>query len=219
MIKYLFFCAVVILITSCNSVMEKAIPIEALNMSIQEKMKQSLGEGHLLDLGIDTSASELLFNFYKKNNFNPKWINDSTLTKEGEALKIILSNKFQFGIPSARYSGLKWYNTNFLQDELLITTTLAYLGNDLQNGFMEKDSLALKPLQAVSLDRLEEITHFKEDTSAFYLRQIVQFGPADTNYQQLAIGLIDYCAHYPIDTTTFSIRNYKLDSLSDEKAR
>jgi murein L,D-transpeptidase YcbB/YkuD len=219
MIKYLFFCSVFILITSCNSVMEKAIPIEVLNMSIQEKMKQSLEEGHLLDLGIDPSASELLFNFYKKNNFNPKWINDSTLTKEGEALKIILSNKFQFGIPSARYSGLKWYNTNFLQDEILITTTLAYLGNDLQNGFMEKDSLALKPLQAVSLDRLQEITHFKEDTSAFYLRQIVQFGPADTNYQQLAIGLIDYCAHYPIDTTTFSIRNYKLDSLSDEKAR
>ena len=96
MIKYLFFCSVVILITSCNSVTEKAIPIEALNISIQQKIKQSLGEDNLLDLGIDPSASELLFNFYKKNNFNPKWINDSTLTKEGEALKIILSNNSIF---------------------------------------------------------------------------------------------------------------------------
>ncbi len=199
--------------------MGKVTALDELKISIQEKIKQSVDESLLVDLGIDTSTTELIYNFYEANGFNPKWINDSTLTEEGKKLKIILSNTVQFGIPIARYSDIKWYKTNFLQDEILITATLAYLGNDLQNGFLEKDILALKPLQPVSLKRLEEITHFKENTTSSYERQIVQFGPADSNYQQLAIGLIDYCAQYPIDTNTFLIKNYQIDSLSNHQAR
>lgn len=217
MIKYIFFLSTLLLITSCNSVVEKVIPIEQLKISIQGKIEQSLEENRLTELGIDTSAIALLYNFYSKSHFNPKWCNDSSLTEEGQKLKIILSNKFQFGIPSSRYSALKWHNTSFLQDEILITTTLAYLGNDLRNGFIEKDTLLLKPLKPVSLSELEEITNFKNDSTSFHIREIVNFGPADTNYQQLAIGLIDYCAHYPVDTNTFSIGNYKKDSLSDKK--
>jgi len=151
--------------------MGKVTALDELKISIQEKIKQSVEESLLIDLGIDTSTTELIYNFYEANGFNPKWINDSTLTEEGKKLKIILSNTVQFGIPIARYSDIKWYKTNFLQDEILITVTLAYLGNDLQNGFLEKDILALKPLHPVSLKRLEEITHFKENTTSSYERQ------------------------------------------------
>ncbi len=215
MFKLITFLSVILILSSCKTEVKKVIPIEKLKISIQKKLKLALDEEYTSDLGINKSANDLLIEFYKKNLFNPKWINDSTLTDEGQKLKIILSNKFQFGIPNSRYTSLKWGNTNFLQDEILITTTLAYLANDLQSGFIEKDTLLLKPIQTVSLQRLEEITDFKSDSTS-YIRQIVQFGPADTNYQFLAVGLIDYCSKYPIDTNKFDVQNFKRDTLFAE---
>ncbi len=215
MFKLISVFFVVSIFTSCKTEVKEVVPIEQLKVSIQNKIKLALEKEFTSVIGINQSANDLLSEFYKNKHYKPKWINDSTLTEEGRKLKIILSNKFQFGIPSSRYASLKWGNTSFIQDELLITTTLAYLAHDLQNGFIEKDTLLLKPLQTVSLQKLEEITDFKSDSTS-YIRQIVRFGPVDTNYQFLAVGLIDYCSKYPVDTNKFEVENFKKDTLFAE---
>lgn len=212
MIKLISFLIIFLIVTSCKNEVEEVVPLENLKISIQKKIKKSLEIIYLTRLGIDQNAGELLTEFYKKNHYNPKWINDSTLTEEGSKLKKILSDKFQFGVPNSRYSVFNWNKTCFLQDELLITATLAYLANDLKNGFIDKDSLRLKPLNIISLSTLEEITDFKSDTIPLQ-NQIVKFGPLDTNYQKLAFSLLDYCSSSPIDTNTFDIEPIKKDTL------
>ena len=74
----------------------------------------------------------------------------------------------------------------------------------------------MKPLGLISLDRLKEITQFKNDTLTVQ-RQIVRFGPLDTNYKFIANGLLECSSHYKLDTATFKIESIKNDSLFAEQ--
>ena len=130
------------------------IPLEDLKISIQEKIKRSLEKEYLEELTIDSTTSKLLNDFYNKRNYEPKWINDSTLTEEGKAVQKILSQKIKFGIPDERYKNYNLKKKSFLSCELLITTTLAFLGNDLKNGFIDNQTLSQKALRPVSLEVL-----------------------------------------------------------------
>lgn len=206
----------VIVIASCQSKPEKIISLENLKISIQEKIKRSMDPIYLTEMGIDEKTGHYLNDFYKRNDYKPKWIKNSKLTDQGQALKKILTKKIQFGIPDIRYQTLKQRKTSFLEDEILITTTLAYLANDIKTGFIRSDTLLLKPLNLVSLDELEKMIRFDSDTLSIE-QQIAAIGPSDTNYRQLADGLLSYCRNYPIDTTTFEIESYKKDSLYAEK--
>lgn len=209
----------IIVIASCQSKPEKIIPLENLKISIREKIKRSMDPIYLTEMGIDEKTGLYLDDFYKREHYKPKWINDSMLTEQGQELKKILSKKIQFGIPDVRYQSLKWKKTSFLQDEILITTTLAYLANDIKNGFFRSDTLLLKPLDLISLNELEKIVRFDSDTLSVE-QQIVAIGPSDTNYRQLADGLLDYCQHYPIDTNQFEVESIKKDSLyAEQKAK
>ena len=203
MVKVFFFFSVFQFVLSCEQVYQETIPLEDLNISIQEKVKRSLEVDYLLELGIDSSARKLLIDFYEKNGYNPKWINDTTLTEKGVELKNLFRKKIQFGIPDSRYSFFKSQNTNYLQDELIITTTLAYLVNDLKNGFIDEKLIQLKPLNLVSLKVLEKSIQF--DSSSF-TQQILHFGPSDSNYQELANGILNFCNKYPIDTNTYLLK-------------
>lgn len=219
MIKVFSLLAIILSIASCQSEPKKIIPLENLKISIREKIKRSIDQVYLDRLGVDERTGQFLDAFYKQNHYKPKWINDSTLTEQGIKLKKILSNKIQFGIPDVRYSSFKWKKTSFLQDEIMITTTLAYLANDIKNGFFRSDTLLLKPLDLISLDELAKITLFDSDTLTIE-QQIVAIGPTDTNYRQLADGLLDYCTNYPVDTNTFEVESFKKDTLhAKEKTR
>jgi len=214
MVKVFLFFSVFQFVLSCEQVFQESIPLEDLNISIQEKVKRSLEVDYLLELGIDTSARKLLIDFYEKNGYKPKWINDTTLTEEGIELKNLFRKKIQFGIPESRYSFFKYQNTNYLQDELIITTTLAYLVNDLKNGFIDEKLIQLKPLNLVSLEVLEKSIQF--DSSSLS-QQISHFGPSDSNYQELANGLLKFCNKYPIDTNTYKLSLSKKTPLLVDK--
>jgi murein L,D-transpeptidase YcbB/YkuD len=214
MVKVFLFFSVFQFVLSCEQVYQESIPLEDLNISIQEKVKRSLDIDYLLELGIDSSARKLLIDFYDKNRYKPKWINDTTLTEEGVELKNLFRKKIQFGIPDSRYSFFKSQKTNYLQDELIITTTLAYLVNDLKNGFIDEKLIKLKPLNLVSLEVLEKSIQFD---SSCLSQQILHFGPSDSNYQELANGLLNFCNKYPIDTNTFKLILSKKTPLLVEK--
>ncbi len=204
------------IVSSCEQVFQDTIPLEDLDISIQEKVKRSLDIDYLAELGIDTSARKLLIDFYEKNGYEPKWINDTILTELGVELKNLFRKKIQFGIPESRYSFFKSKNTNYLQDELILTTTLAYFVNDLKNGFIDEKLNKLKPLNLVSLEILEKSIQF--DSSSLS-KQILHFGPSDSNYQELANGLLNFCNKYPVDTNTFQLKVSKNKPLLVEQAR
>jgi murein L,D-transpeptidase YcbB/YkuD len=215
MVKVFLFFMFFQFVSSCEQVFQDTIPLEDLDISIQEKVKRSLDIDYLAELGIDTSARKLLIDFYEKNGYEPKWINDTSLTEQGVELKNLFRKKIAFGIPESRYSFFKIQNTNYLQDELIITTTLAYLVNDLKNGFIDDKLIKLKPLNLVSLEVLEKSILF--DSSSLS-KQILHFGPSDTNYQELANGLLNFCNSYPIDTNTFQLKVSKNIPLLVEQA-
>ncbi len=205
----------IFLIFSCQNEKKEIVQLENLKISIKEKLKRSLSDEYFTELGIEDSAKEVLRAYYKKNGYSPVWINDSTLTIKGAEVKKLLFNKHQFGIPDSRYLHFKWKNASYLKDELLITATLAYIGKDLKEGFIDKENFKMKPLEPVSLDELQKITQF-ENYSISIAHQLIQLGPLDTNYQKIAMGLFDYCSNYPIDTSRFEIKSYRNDSLNAE---
>ncbi len=211
--------ALLLVIASCQSKPKKLIPLENLKIPLREKIKRSMETEYLEVMGIDEKTGQFLTEFYGKDKFKPKWINDSTLTEKGQQLKKILSNKLQFGIPDSRYKSLKWKKTSFLQDEILITTTLAFLAKDIQSGFLHPDTLLVKTLEPISSAELSKIIRFDSDTMTVE-QQLVNLGPADTNYRQLADGLLEYCSHYPTDTNSFKVEPFKKDTLhAEENAR
>jgi L,D-transpeptidase YcbB len=209
----------VFLLLSCQEESKKLVSLEKLPISIREKIERSIDPLYLSQLGIDESTLSFLDTFYKKNHYQPKWINDSTLTAQGIQLKKLLTNKIQFGIPDTRYRSFQWKKTSLLQDEIMITTTLAFLAKDLQVGFLHADTMLVRNLSLISVQELEQISMFASDSLSLK-EQILGLGPVDTNYRQLAIGLLDYCSRYPIDTSSYEIESIKLDSLGAEpKAR
>lgn len=207
------YCFIVLVIVfSCLQKAKNPPPVEKLKISIQEKIKKSLTNEYLEKLGITPFEGKLVRKFYARNGYNPKWCNDSTLTPKGIELKELVSHPLQFGIPETRYSHLKWQKNRFVQDEILISVTLALLAKDLKEGFVNEDSMTLKPLIPIPLAELEKIARFDNDTLSI-AQQIIRLGPLDTNYQQLAKGLFDFCSNFPIDTNQYKIKPNRSDSI------
>lgn len=198
---------ILLLLSSC----EGGITFDENEISMEKKIKKFLTDDKLHELGIDQLGVNVLNEFYKTNEYHPKWIQKSSLTKEGKELKKLLLNTFKFGIPANRYPFLKSENSSILKDELMITLTLAYFANDLKIGFIDTSTTSLKPLIAVSIGELKKITEFNDAISLS--RQLIQFGPSDTNYQKLAVGLVNFCSNYPVDTTRYFIQSSNKDSI------
>jgi len=88
------------------------------------------------------------------------------------------------------------------------------LVNDLRNGFIDKKLNQLKPLNLASLEVLEKSIQFDSSSVA---QQILHFGPSNSNYQELANGLLNFCNKYPIDTNTYKLILSKKSPLLVEK--
>jgi len=105
-LSYIFI--FIVLLFACTNEVESTVEtIEKLELSLPEKIKIFLDEAHLNHLGIDQKSQKTLIDFYKKRNFDPKWINEESLNQEGIILNSLLANKLQYGLPEKRYGKMQ----------------------------------------------------------------------------------------------------------------
>lgn len=191
-------------------------PFEDRAISVSEKMKIAISEEYIQQIGLPDSTVKYLSDYYEQRNFKPRWINDSMITSEGEAMKAIMSQQFSLGIPTKRtYSAT---TDNYIQEEINLTISLAQIIGDLQNGLIDYENKKKKPKTFASSDKLDSLLSF--DFERDLRPQFLKYGPKDSTYNVLGNGLIMLIDSLPLDETTFKIESIKYDTLyAVEKTR
>ncbi len=184
------------------------IPFEEQNISTREKLKLALNSEYLKENGFADSSIYYLDQFYSERDFSPKWINDSTLTIIGSQIKKNLERPFSFALPASR---INYFQTkNYIQDELMLTLAVAQIIYDLDSGIIDYENKIEKTKRFVAPEILDKLDlNEKEDIRI----QFLQFGPQDSSYQFIGKGLFALTDTLILDTTTFSIKSIKFDTI------
>lgn len=208
-----------VLLFSCSDSeppQEKIQSFEHQNIPLSEKLKKATEINYLNAIGIPKIAHNFVQDYYQKRSFQARWLRDETLTSEAEALKTALKNKMILGIPENRFDFGR--TENVIQDEIWLTVATSLVVHDLQKGILNYTEKTKKPLRCVNTDSFDSIVKFT-DSIALPL-QFIAFGPADTTYEVLGKGLVDFLGRYPLDTTTFDVESIKKDTaIAFEKTR
>lgn len=209
-----------IVLTSCST--KEPLPtidfFENDTIPLKTKLKKVLEDDYLATLGFNAEETKWLQEVYANSNFKAKWVNDSTINKEGLALKQTLSNSIWFGIPQKRLTISKKKNLLWIEEEVILTAQSGAMMHDLNVGFIDLEKKKLLPTKMVRAGYLDSC--FAEKDSLTYDQIFLKRGPNDTNYRFLATKLYDYCSKTKMDTSRFNIEPIKKDSLhAFEKTR
>jgi murein L,D-transpeptidase YcbB/YkuD len=216
MIKIIFFILIFlcffVVLSGCQNEPKK---IDFLDQKIsnEKKLEKLLDASNLDEIGIDDAGQKLLFDFYKKRNFKPMWCEKKTLSATGKILENYLKTPIAFGLPSKRFSTLRWDSVYALKNEIIITSMLARMKVDLKIGVLDTETKSLRPIQYVSLDSLQNLLNFSKNKNEIAIK-IISWGPADTNYQKLAYGLFHFAFSHPLENIDLKIPTFKKDSIN-----
>lgn len=208
--KAFYLILLVLAVYSCSESIEDVVvpPFEDQDISVEEKMKIAVSEAYLAQIGLPDSTIKFLKSYYEQRSYAPRWINDSSLTHVGRQLKNAFDHPYMIGLPKGRLIQSK--TENYIQDELNITIGLAMAMHDLKNGIIDYEKKKMKKRRFVDVNEFDELTQFTDTGDV--RRQFIPFGPADSTYEILANGIIDFVDAYPLDTTTFDVKTQKIDS-------
>ena len=191
---------------SSNPLEEK--PFEEQSISAQEKIKLALDADYLAKIGFSKEDQSYLIDVYKQHNYQPFWINDSSLSELGTKMKSVFKQPEALGVPVNRHVYPK--SKNFVQDELANTLTFAQVVNDLQKGVINFETKKKNPIGKITSTQLDSLIQF--DAAADLRPQFLKFATSDSSYAVLGAGLIKLIDNYPMDESTFKVRSIKFDS-------
>lgn len=180
-------------------------------LSAASKLKQIATVSYLSSLGISEKVSTTLIKFYSERGFKPVFSNDSTISKKGMKLQAELNQSLYYGIPNQRIKSIK-ENLHPLEKEALMLANFAVIVNDLNLGFFDFSAKKVKAISTISHQELR--LKIKELDTIPASKLLLKQGPIDTNYHFLAKHLYNYCKKYTIDTTSFSLKTEKEDSIN-----
>jgi len=213
MLKAGFIFILIFLFYACEEEVKPTVEtIEKLELTFPQKMELFLDKPHLLHIGITETAVPYFIKYYKEREFKPRWVEDSSWTKEAIILKSILNNKAQFGLPEKRYDFLTIDTNSIIESEVALTAKLTFLINDLKKGVFLKDTSLIRPCTIDTLFHIDSLANFNKNEPIAH--QIIKKGPTDTNYLNFAFALYDFTKKYPIDTTTYQIEPEKIDTIN-----
>lgn len=207
-----FFLCFFLVLFSCQNEQKKVEFLDQ-NISVEKKLEKLLDVNNLAEIGIDKDGQQLLFDFYKARNFKPIWCEKEKLTSTGQILSNYLKTPIAFGLPSKRFSALKWDSVYQLKNEIIITAMLARMKVDLKIGVLDTATKSLRPIQYVNLDSLKITLNFPS-TENEIAAKIISWGPADTNYQKLAYGLFHFAFSHPLENNELKVPTVKKDSIN-----
>lgn len=202
---------IVLFFTACreNKPEIEIPPFEYQDISITKKMKLALSNEYISKMNLPDSTLSYLETYYESRGCKPRWINDSTLTNEGIALKKLIAQSYEVSIPKNRLYKPK--TDNYIQDEISITLSLSRIVSDIENGMVDYELKTQKPKSLIPAKEFDAKITFNDQDD---LRtQFLKYGPTDSTYQVIGKGLITFVDTHKLDSTTFEIESIKYDSL------
>ena len=207
----IFFILLSLFSCTTETVEEVILPFEQQNISVNEKIKQAITLDYLQENGFPDSSFQYLTQFYSERDFSPKWVNDSMLTSIGIQIKEKLELPFSFALPAKRIP--HYTTTNYIQDELMLTLSVAQMVYDLDSGVIDFENKLVKEKHFIPTERLNKITFNNQEDIRL---QFLQFGPQDSSYQLIGKGLVEMIDSIILDTSIFNIVSIKYDTLDAE---
>ena len=211
----LFFSGWLILI-SC-SFKEKKTAISFMddpNISLESKLRKVLEKDYLLKLGFQHEQIESLQGYYKRMNYKPLWVNDSTVSDEGRELHSILSNCFAFGIAKNRLFEKK-HNLKWIEEEVYLTANISLIYSDLNYGYIDFQHKKYKERKLSTTESFDSLITLKKHL--IFDSILLNVHSSDTSYQFMARGLYDFSKSVKVDTFNYSFKAEKSDSIAFKK--
>tara|TARA_Y100000589_G_scaffold329741_1_gene377205 strand:+ start:2011 stop:3582 length:1572 start_codon:yes stop_codon:yes gene_type:complete len=207
--RLLLYIILLSLVFGCSTKEPALLPFEIRDISVSDKMKIAISRSYINKMGLPDSTFKYLHDYYSKRDYLPRWINDSTITKEGFLIKKTLSKPLLLSIPLGR----KYLNKtdNHIQDEINLTLALAQIISDLKYGFVDYKNKIKKNKKIIPYHKLDSLIQFNFNLD---LRpQFLKYGPNDSTYRIIGAGLIKLLDSNSLDTSTFNVKSIKYDTI------
>lgn len=214
-----FLLSFTIVFFACNSENEDSnvkIDKSFLNdnqLTDEQKITKVLEVGYLKSLGLNDQQQNETRNFYIANSYKFKNYFGDSLNSFGKKSLDCIQKSLQFGVPSNLLIQID-NHLHRIEKEVLIISNLLSIEGIIKNGFMDFQSKSLKKIIPVEGKDFFEQLNQLDTISVSEL--LIKQGPIDSNYRYLAKNLYSFCQQYPLDTTFFSIKPKKEDTLNFE---
>ncbi|MEN9742608.1 MAG: hypothetical protein RLZZ65_413 [Bacteroidota bacterium] len=193
------------LFCACTSPTPPKAAVNFLNnkqLKNSQKIKQLLSEGHP-DLNISKLELAKLYSFYKSSGFQPMHLDTAGFSPSGKKWhQSILRHEF-FGIPAQRILFSK--NQSLILQDVLLSYNIGVLTQDLDSGFINFETVQLKPKKWRQPDK-NWFNNPKNTDSILLCR-----GPIDSNYRYFATHLYHFRDTAQLDTIAFLLTEEKED--------
>jgi len=212
-IKLILFLFFLVTITNCSS---DAVFFGESEPSINERLHNEIEHNPYFIFDSDTLLSyKELLNYYQKNEYQPLWINDSSLNKKGTEMHALIDNAFSYGLlPTWFHSDLihQYKDTALFKTEVLLSNAYLLYITHLNVGFL--DTLTMNyTWKKDSVNYIWDEQLDKVKTSKDIKRLVLSHQPKHWEYVQLQKGLEKFIANYPLDTIHYKIPKFNEDSI------
>lgn len=182
----------------------------------QEKFEENLRNSSFENLKLQPDQYAYLNQFYASTDYERLWVNDTLLLPDGDTLQDLLNHYYYFCTPLNRYDELgSFQGLSLLEQENLITLKLAYLLNDLEQGFIDTVQKSIKPLAPVKAEELQKFIAQKDKNN--WERKILEHGAPHEKYIQTLSGINNFVKSYNLDTIAYKISSAKEDSIKSKQ--
>jgi murein L,D-transpeptidase YcbB/YkuD len=206
-------CVYLVTFCSCNSdggfYGDSKIP---LSTQIEEELSNNVE----LIFNDDTLLThDVLNEFYIQNDFEPIWINDSSLNKNGKDMLNLVENAYNYGLLPSFYSHkaiLSNKDSALVKAEVLLTNAFVLYSTHLSVGFLDTISMSYAwKKDSVEFDYL---TALKEIEGTSNVQKLLEsYQPKNWEYVQLQTGLEKFVSEYSLNNAdSIKIPAYKEDS-------
>lgn len=183
----LFFLTLQVLLFSCSQE-DKRTATEIFrdeDVDIEDKIERALKSDYLDSLGVDSTASKMLRDVYAKREFEPIWIDESTVAERGLNFEKLKKNALKLGVPSSRFFKLPKDSLCWIDSEINYTLQFAGLVRDLDSGFVDIKKKSMKQLKLAEGARINSLFEkLHEQTNVAPL--LLSCGPKNLAYKKLA---------------------------------
>lgn len=208
----ILFSAVFVTFFGCKSQAETEAEAK---IKLSAILKDGFTNNHFAFPVENMPAFDTVKHFYESTNYQPIWINDSSLNAQGTELYDLLQNAHAYGLSPNLYQVSKIEKAlgySLLDAEVLLTNGFYVFTTHLQSGVLEKDTNITFNNYKLNIDfnhadLLRQIIDGKSVAEV-----VLNVQPKLWEYQQLQKGLASFLKKYSLDTIAVTIPSIKEDS-------
>ena len=205
--------SIFVTITSCDT--DSSFFGEEI-ISINEQLESKISENSEMIFYDDTLLAKTeILEIYNQNDYEPFWINDSSLNKNGEAMVFLVENAYNYGLLPEFFhnSSLhKSIDSSLVDTEIMLTNSFLLYITHLSVGFLDTTNMQYTwrkdSLDFDLIDAIEEVREFENVTDL-----VESYQPKHWEYVQLQKGLGKFMSEFKLDTSHFIIPKFKEDSV------